>query len=216
MVDLLSVGRRDGGYRGPPRGSARGRHIPILIALVLMPVDTAPLLAQAPTPDPGAWRPLAYSDLQRPTARSATYADIWKDRIDANNEAYRARGDRRFVDGNAPATEAHFVVWSEQRSVVLTVLNTALGCSPKLRDAKAQVLVKLCPMRIAIYNGIRVETLDAGRGCYLEPQANTTINPSVAAAYGAYDVGARRLKLGMVVNHQVVDGCSFNIPLVRP
>ena len=24
------------------------------------------------------------------------------------------------------------------------------------------------------------------------------------------------VSLGMVVNHQVVDGCSFNIPLARP
>jgi hypothetical protein len=216
MADLAAIGRRDSEYKGPPHGSARRHRMPVLIALALNPVNTAPLLAQTLTPDPGAWRPFAYSDLQRPTPRNATYADIWKDQLDANNEAYRARGDRRFVDGNAPATAAHFVIWSEQRSVVLTVLNTALGCSPKLRDAKAQVLVKLCPMRIAIYNGIRVETLDAGRGCYLEPEANSTINPSVAAAYGAYDVGARRLKLGMVVNHRVVDGCSFNIPLVRP
>lgn len=187
---------------------------PVLLALMIAPTERA--LAQALTPDPGAWRPLAYSDLQRPTARNGTYADIWKDQIDANNEAYRARGDRRFVDGNAPATAAHFVIWSEQRAVVLTVLNTALGCAPKLRESKVRAVVKLCPMRIAIYNGIRVETLDAGRGCYLEPEPGASIDPSASAAYGAYDVGSKRLKLGMVVNHQVVDDCSFNIPLARP
>ncbi|WP_260368489.1 hypothetical protein [Bosea spartocytisi] len=187
---------------------------PVLLGLVIAPVDGAQ--SQALTPDPGAWRPLAYSDLQRPTPRSATYTDIWKDQIDANNEAYRVRGDRRFVDGNAPAIAAHFVIWSERRSVVLTVLNTALGCAPKLRESKVRAVVKLCPMRIAIYNGIRVETLDAGRGCYLEPEPGANIDPSASAAYGAYDVGSKRLKLGMVVNHQVVDGCSFNIPLARP
>jgi len=190
-------------------------HMPILLGLLLVPADAAPLVAQPLTPDPGAWRPLAYSDLQRPAARNATYADIWRDQIDANNEAYRARGDRRFVDGNAPATEAHFVIWSKRRSVVLTILNTALGCSPKLRDAKARVLVKLCPMRIAIYDGIRVETLDAGRGCYLEPEAGASIDPKIAAAYGAYDPASRRLKLGMVISHRAIDGCSFNVPLTR-
>lgn len=212
MVGSASFGRESGeseGARRPCRWAA-----PALLSLAIVP--TGEVSAQALTPDPGAWRPLAYSDLQRPTARSGTYADIWKDQIDANNEAYRARGDRRFVDGNAPATAAHFVIWSEQRSVVLTVLNTALGCAPKLRDGKVRAVVKLCPMRIAIYNGIRVETLDAGRGCYLEPEAGASIDPSASAAYGAYDVGSKRLKLGMVVNHQVVDGCSFNIPLARP
>ncbi|HEV7325569.1 MAG TPA: hypothetical protein VGN91_10895 [Bosea sp. (in: a-proteobacteria)] len=215
-VGWVSSRKGNGGCGGGARVRRCGYAIPLLFALVATLAETAPARTQTLTPDPGSWRPLAYSDLQRPTARSATYADIWKDQIDANNEAYRARGDRRFVDGNAPAAAAHFVIWSEQRSVVLTLLNTALGCAPKLRDGKVRAVVKLCPMRIAIYNGIRVETLDAGRGCYLEPEAGASIDPSASAAYGSYEVGSKRLKLGMVVNHQVVDGCSFTIPLTRP
>ncbi|WP_126116702.1 MULTISPECIES: hypothetical protein [unclassified Bosea (in: a-proteobacteria)] len=187
----------------------------ILLGLLLIPADAAPLPAQALTPDPGAWRPLAYSDLQRPTPRNATYADIWKDQIDANNAAYRARGDRRFVDANAPATEAHFVIWSAKRSVVLSILNTALGCKEKARDRNAAIVVKLCPMRVAIYDGLQVRTMEAGQACFIEPVPETTLNPKMAAAYGAYDVASKTLKLGLVVSHQAPDGCSFNVPLGR-
>lgn len=187
----------------------------MLLGLILMPIDAASVLAQAITPDPGAWRPLAYSDLQRPTARSATYADIWKDQIDANNDAYRARGDRRFVDGNAPATVAHFVIWSAKRSVVLSVLNTALGCTKKARDRGAGVVVKLCPMRVAIYDGLQVRTMEAGRACFIEPEAGATLNLRMSASYGSYDIGSKTLKIGLVVSHKAIDGCSFNVPLAR-
>ena len=170
--------------------------------------------AQALTPDPGAWRPLAYANLQRPVPRDATYFDIWKDAIDANNRAYQ-RGDRRFSGANAPATEAHFVVWSAKRSVVLSVLDTALGCSGKAANASAHAVVKLCPMRIAVYDGLNVRTLDAGRGCFIEPAFGGTLDPSRAAGYGAYDVASRTLKIGAIVDHRAFDGCSFNIPLPR-
>lgn len=171
--------------------------------------------AQTLTPDPETWRPLAYSNLQTPTAREATYVDIWKDAIDANNQAYLERGDRRFSEGNAPATEAHFVIWSSKRSVVLSMLNTALGCTQRTGAASAGVTIKLCPMRVTIYDGIQVSTMEAGRGCFLEPAPGARLDPSASSAYGAYDVASRTLKLGMIVNHQAVDGCSFNVPLLR-
>jgi hypothetical protein len=215
VVWLGSTGRRSGDRRAPLRDIAGVHAMPILLGLALIPICAASLLGQVLTPDPGAWRPLAYSDLQRPAARSATYADIWKDRIEANNDAYQARGDRRFVDGNAPATEAHFVVWSAKRSVVLSILNTALGCKEKARDRDAGVVVKLCPMRVAIYDGLQVRTMEAGQACFIEPAAGTTLDPQMAAAYGSYDLSGRTLKLGLVVSHQPIDGCSFNVPLFR-
>lgn len=189
--------------------------MPVLLGLALILIGARPVFGQALTADPGAWRPLTYSDLQRPTARSATYADIWKDRIEANNDAYRTRGDRRFVDANAPATEAHFVIWSAKRSVVISILNTAFGCKEKQRDRNAAVVVKLCPMRVAIYDALQVRTMEAGRACFIEPAADTTLHPKLAAAYGAYDVASKTLKLGLVVGHRPIAGCSFNVPLGR-
>ncbi len=197
------------------RGLARGQPLPILLSLALIAIGTAPLSGRALRPDSGAWRPLAYSQLRRPAARSATYVDIWADRIAANNESYRARGDQRFADGNAPATEAHFVVWSAKRSVVLTILNTALGCKEKARDPNTGIVIKLCPMRIAIYDGLQVRTMEAGRACLIEPPAGTTLDPNMAAVYGAYDVTRKALKIGLVVSGRAIDGCAFNVPLRR-
>ena len=172
-----------------------------------------PVFAQELTRDPGAWRPLAYANLQSPGKHNATWTDIWQDAIQANNDAYRSRGDHRFIVANAPATEAHFVIWSAKKSVVASVLNTALGCLEKSRDKKTRFKVKLCPMRLAIYDGLTVKTMDAGRACFLEPEPGATLDPSQAAAYGAYDIASKTLKLGMIVDHDAVEGCSFNIPL---
>lgn len=159
---------------------------------------------------------MSYADLQHKSPDTATYADIWKDEIEHNNRAYVARGDARFASGNAPATEAHFVIWSAKKSVALSILNTATGCTLKEVRAAAKATVKLCPMRIAIYEGIQVRTLDGGRACFLElapAAAGEAFDPQRSVSYAAYDVAARIVKTGLVIDHQAVDGCSHNIPL---
>jgi hypothetical protein len=169
--------------------------------------------AQSFTPDPGAWRPMAYADLQRPSQQTATYIDIWKDAIEANNRRYHARGDDRFLNGNAPVAEAHFVIWSSRRSAVLSVLDTATGCVVKNIDPAAHATVKLCPMRIAIYEGVQVRTMDAGHACFLESDASVAFDPASSGAYASYEVSTRTVKIGLIVNHAAVEGCSINVPL---
>lgn len=188
-----------------------------MTSLLVVPESRA--RAQTPTPDPGAWRPVSYADLQRPSDATATYADIWRDAIEENNRAYAARGDKRFVGANAPATEAHFVIWSPNKSVVLSVLDTAVGCATHLVDPSAHARVKLCPMRIALYEGVQVRTMDGGKACFLElepPQTRATVDPTSSVAYVAYDVDAKTIKTGMIVNHKAVDGCATTIPLPSP
>jgi hypothetical protein len=199
--------------RGASTTATASGAIVLMLAALALSASTNLARSQALTPDPGAWRPLAYANLQKPSKRDATYVDIWKDAIDANNSAYLAHGDRRYSGVNAPAIEAHFVIWSAKRSVVLSLLDTALGCSEKSRSASA--VVKLCPMRVAIYEGLRVGALDAGRGCFVEPAPGATINSSTSAAFAAYDAPARTLKIGVIVNSRAVDGCAFTIPLDR-
>ena len=171
--------------------------------------------AQSVTPDPGAWRPMSYADLQHPSPATATYVDIWKDAIERNNGGYRARGDQRFAVGNAPVTEAHFVIWSSRRSVVFSVLDTAIGCTTKAVVPEARATVKLCPLRIAVYEGLQVRTMDGGRACFLELARGVTADPTASAAYAAYDVRSRTLKTGMIIDHKAVDGCSLAVPLDR-
>ncbi|MCP3477899.1 hypothetical protein NLM33_48380 (plasmid) [Bradyrhizobium sp. CCGUVB1N3] len=87
-------------------GASAKRHGGALCAAVFLLAQGSPTGAQTPTPNPGAWRPLSYADLQRTTPATATYADVWRDAI-----------------------EAHFVIWSPKKSVVLSVLDTALACT---------------------------------------------------------------------------------------
>ncbi|MGR9426216.1 hypothetical protein [Rhizobium leguminosarum] len=170
--------------------------------------------AQAVTADPGAWRTMSYANLQTPSPATATYVDIWKDALDANNRYYEKRGDRRFAGGNAPASEAHFVIWSNRRSAVFSVLDTASHCTTKASFPDVGATVKLCPMRIAIYEGLQVKTMDGGKACFLE-LAGPSGDPQASGAYASYDVTGRRLKTGLIVNHTAVDGCSFDVPLPR-
>jgi hypothetical protein len=163
------------------------------------------------TVDPGAWRPVSYTDLTKPSTTNATFADIWKDEIEANNKAYREAGDFRFAGGNAPASEAHFVIWSPAKSVVLSILNAATRCTSKQADAG--VRVKLCPMRLVIYEGIRARVLDADRGCFLELDPKVARGTTIATAYAAYDIPSRTVKTGVVSKGQAVDGCSHGIPI---
>jgi hypothetical protein len=190
-----------------------------MTSLLVVPESHALAQTQTPTPDPGAWRPVSYADLQRPSDATATYADIWRDAIEENNRAYVARGDKRFVGANAPATEAHFVIWSPRKSVVLSVLDTATGCTLKEVRAARRAAVRLCPLRIAIYEGVQVRTLDGGRACFLElaaPAPGMADDPNRAVAYAAYDVAGRTIKTGLVIDHQAIEGCSQNIPLKSP
>ncbi|MGX7743961.1 hypothetical protein [Rhodopseudomonas parapalustris] len=184
------------------------------VALGLL-VVTSSCRAQARTPDPAAWRAMSYADLQHPSSSTATYFDIWKEAIDDNNRTYATHGHDRFADGNAPVAEAHFVVWSSRRSVVLSMLNTASGCTTIQTLSKAAVTVRLCPMRLALYEGIEVHVMDAGRGCFVESAAGKTTDQE-AAVYASYDVRTRTLRTGAIVNHAVVPDCSFEVPIPTP
>lgn len=162
---------------------------------------------------------MSYANLQSPAPQTATYLDIWKDAVEANNRAYKVRGDLRFSDGNAPVTEAHFVIWSPTKSVVLSILNTVTGCAFKELRAVAGATVKLCPLRIAIYEGLQVRTLDGGRACFLElasPAGGNSGDPNQAVSYASYDLATKTVKTGVIIDHQAVDGCSQNIALYPP
>ncbi|WP_244662155.1 hypothetical protein [Mesorhizobium huakuii] len=187
--------------------------VTIVAAALVSLASTSSSSAQERTSDPSAWRNVSYADMQRPSADTATYADIWKDAIEANNRAYVARGDTRFAGANAPAVEAHFVIWSTKRSVVFSVLDTATGCTPKGVPA-AGVAVKLCPLRIAIYDGLLVRTLDGGRACFLEIEPKVVGgNPVGSGSYVSYDIKTKTLKTGTIVAHQAVEGCSLTLAL---
>ena len=111
------------------------------------------------------------------------------------------------------------MIWSRTKSVVLSILDTVTGCTLKELRAAAGATIKLCPLRIAIYEGIQVRTLDGGRACFLElasPARGNSGDPNQAVSYASYDVATKTVKTGVIIDHQAVDGCSQNIALYPP
>ena len=169
--------------------------------------------AQTFTPNPEQWRPVHYFDLQLVSGDAAAYASIWADKLDENNRAYAAVGDRRFAVGNAPASEAHFAVNFTNKLAVLTVLNTATGCAKTQQYPAANATVKFCPLRLAVWQDGKL-SISQATGCYLELTFfNASPDPTASVSYVSYDVSAKSFHTGMIVAHRAVAECSFTIPL---
>lgn len=173
--------------------------------------------AQELTPHPENWRPIVYRDLQIPGPQDRIYADLWADLIQSNNRRYLAAGDRRFLLGNAPVREAHALVRGGDKAALLSILNTATHCVALARDPRNDLSVKMCPMRLAVWNGTST-TLREAKGCYLEPGAgeqNSSANPPYAASYISYDVVTKSIRLGVILARRVVEPCSQTVPLYQ-
>lgn len=160
------------------------------------------------------WKPVIYSDLSTPAANSAVYQELWAKEIAANNQAYVAKGDFRWTYGNAPAFESHFVVRSPAKTVILTVLDTGSGCSSNRDQSAGAATVKFCPLLIATYQGTTVTIIRGRKGCFLENgSASHAGDPTDSVSYAAYDKERKAIKLGTIVNHHPVSGCSSTIRL---
>ena len=191
------------------------RNLPL--ALLVLAGSLAPAAAQGEelTPRPENWRPIVYRDLQIPGPEDRAYVDLWADVIQSNNRRYLAAGDRRYVLGNAPVREAHVVVRGGDKAALLSILDTATHCVAVAEDPGGEVFVKMCPMRLALWNGAQT-TIREAKGCYLEPSAKErsfTPDPSYAASYAAYDIDTKSIRLGVMLAHRVVEPCSQSVPL---
>jgi hypothetical protein len=181
----------------------------------------APGEALAQTAAQFDWRDITYTDLRLPNEAARSYAEIWADRLSANNAHYARLGDPRFAAGNAPGVASAFVIRSPTRIVVLSVFNAVSACKTIRHDERRRVTVKSCPMRLAIYesgqNGVTNSVLDAGEGCFLEfgdPRRAFTSDRE-AGSYAAYDIASRTIRTGLVVGGQAVTGCDLAIPIPR-
>ena len=106
-------------------------------AVLMLASAESGAIADEFTPDPAHWRPVHYFDLQFPAGEAEHFASLWADRLDANDKAYAAKGDRRFAIGHAPASEAHFSINFQTKFVVLSVLDTSTDCRP-LREFRCR------------------------------------------------------------------------------
>lgn len=188
-----------------------------LLALLASAPSLAAAIAkgQELTPHPESWRPIVYRDLQIPAPEDRAYVELWADVIQSNNRRYLAAGDRRYALGNAPVREAHVVVRGGDKAALLSILDTATDCAAVARDPGRNISVKMCPMRLALWNGSRAIIREA-KGCYLEPgsrERSFTPDPSYAASYVSYDVATQSIRLGVILAHRAVEQCSQTVPL---
>jgi hypothetical protein len=113
---------------------------------------------------------------------------------------------------NAPAMDAHVVIRSPQRTIVLTTLDTEAGCKPGPFPKSAGVTVKICPTRLVIFEGALSSTKNLPPSCYLEVDSAISPDPNADASYAAYDTITKTIKIGLIVNHRPVDECARFIP----
>lgn len=171
--------------------------------------------AQPLTPDPNRWRPVVYSDLQLPNEAALPYASLWADELRRNNDAYKVRGDKRWLVANAPASESHVVVRSPSRVVALSVLHTLTACRT-VRSDPPHATLKRCPMRLVVFESGRSKVADAGQGCFVEYGARPDGGaPDLVrnAALVAYDADAKTIRAGVVFTGVAADECQFRIPI---
>ena len=174
---------------------------------------------QSFTPDPGAWRPVAYTDLMFPVGEAEAYASIWQDRLDDSNRRLASRGldpkpnGLSLAVGNRGAREWHFAINFQSKLVVLSVLDTPVVCTDEYRSPSAAARIFVCPMRLVTIKDGRY-TIRDGAACFLEKGANgASEDSSATATFAAYDVGSRSIKLHSVVGHQEIAQCAQAVPL---
>ena len=194
--------------RPESRYFSAGVVVKVLSSLVLVAASPEISIAQQMTSNPGDWRPLVHADLRTENPDNLTYIDVWKDVIAANNRAYDVKGSARTAGENAPATDAHVVIRSGQRAIVLSTLNTAAGCQETGYAKAGDLALKLCPTRLVIFDGPVSKSKDLPASCYLEVNAAATLDPNAAGSYVAYDTVTKTIKLGVVLDHKPIDECA--------
>ena len=187
-----------------------------IAGLAVVTLALAPAFGRDAAPqsfaDPNQWHPIIYCDLSTVTADNAAYNELWAQDLATNDKAYAGQDARRFQSGHAPATESHMVVRGTDKTAVISILNTATGCTAKLVDQSAGVAVKMCPLKIAIYVGSQVTITSGRKGCILET-IGAAQDEKANGTFVGYDQANKAFRIGTLINHEPVPGCSSNIPL---
>lgn len=148
---------------------------------------------------------MVVTDLRLPGPAGQVYAHLWADHINKNNDLSARAGVSRRLVGNAPIREAHVVVRNATAVATLSILNAPTTCQPH----QGSPHVMTCPLRLVVHrNGIA--TIREASGCFVsaDPASGT-------GSFASYDVETRTIRLGTLLRHQAVEGCSKNIPVTE-
>ena len=186
----------------------------------MLPATASP---ESFTPDPERWRPVAYSDLRLPRGEAESYASIWQDLLDESNSKPppaplpgRPLPDPSlsYAVGNRGASEWHFTINFQTKLAALTVLDTPNVCTDEYPSAATAVKIKVCPMRLAMFEGDHYALVIDGAACFLEKQPDAPIEDSSATRTEvSYDVTVRAFKIRYTVSHMEIPQCAQTVPL---
>ena len=168
------------------------------------------------TPHPENWRP---NRLSRPANSGAAGSSLCRPlgrRDPEQQPPLPRRGRSTLLPRQCTGARSACCSCAEAtRSRCLSILDTATDCVAVTRDAARDISVKMCPMRLALWNGPKA-TIREAKGCYLEPGAGSghfTADPSYAISYASYDTNTKSIRLGVILAHRAIEQCSQTVPL---
>lgn len=168
--------------------------------------------------NPADWLPTTSTDFAVETADNAPYFDIWRQEIGRNNEAARAHGVLIPPGLQAPLAEAHWSIRSDPTIAAVTIVN--FDCDPTPVYADAELAILKCPTRTVLWTGPLRAIRNQPKTCLVQSRAASAPAAGPASfaaarsgAFMSYDVASTSIKVGVIVDHRVLDECSAYLRL---
>jgi hypothetical protein len=168
--------------------------------------------------NPADWLPATSTDFAVETADNAPYFDIWREEIGRNNEAARAHGVLIAPGLQAPLAEAHWSIRSDPTIAAVTIVN--FDCDPTPVYADAELAILKCPTRTVLWTGPLRAIRNQPKTCLVQSRAAsapaagpTSFAAAKSGAFMSYDVASSSIKVGVIVDHKVLDECNAYLRL---
>lgn len=148
-------------------------------------------------------------------------ATTWAKEIAANDRHYRndlgmnERTDPNlFRQGHAPITFLYREFRSPSRSVLVSLLETALGCDPD-QILPADANYDLCPARVTVTEGGRTRTATLPQTCFYDADEDPdySAQPTPNGTFVRIDEAARRVYFGVWERGKRLPQCSKQVSL---
>ena len=168
--------------------------------------------------NPADWLPATSTDFEGETADNAPYFDIWSQEIGRNNEAARAHGVLIPPGLQAPLAEAHWSIRSDPTIAAVTIVN--FDCDPTPVYADAELAILKCQTRTVLWTGPLRAIRNQPKTCFVQSRAASapaagpaSFAAAKSGAFMSYDVASTSIKVGVIVDHRVLDECSAYLRL---
>jgi hypothetical protein len=168
--------------------------------------------------NPADWLPATSTDFAVETVDNAPYFDIWRQEIGRNNEAARTHGVLIAPGLQAPLAEGHWSIRSDPTIAAVTTIR--FDCDPTPVYANAELEVLKCATRTVLWTGPLRDIRDQPKSCFLQFRAASapaagpaSFATAESGAFMSYDVASSSIKVGVIVDHKVLDECSAYLRL---